>query len=1204
MKLFIVSISRCFLKVVAIAATLLAVTHVHAAITVAGSKSVTTGGTATTSLAVTPIATAQRADLLLVQLTLDNASAVVTPASGWTEVTSIALSATGIQQRIYWKIRSNTEPASYTWGFTSARAALVMLDLNGVDTSQAINSYGVVQGNGTSLVAPEVAQTYASGMIVSFFGTTGTTVSITPQPSMTVPSSGQASAVAGGAGIQMAAAYEQLANSGLTGVRTATGTLGNYIGQSLAITPAGTQVCFTDNFNRASLGANWATSNSKGGFNPTINTTAGNQRLQLTQNKNDQATLAVLQRLFPAAGNNVVVTYRHYAYPNGGGGTGADGIVTIFSDSNVAPVAGGSGGSLGYAQYSNPANSPGFAGGWLGVGIDEYGNFSNASENRYLGPGLTRNSVSIRGPSNSFYTQTPANTYASGYPYLAGTTSLSPIIGSTSSIASGGGPGYWYRITIDSRVPGEQWVQVERSTDGGATYNAVVGYFNLLSALRGLTGWGAVTMPAIPTNFWLSLTGGTGGATNIHEVDDLQVCANKIVSSAPVIDHFRFENPGTMNTCQPATVTVTACTAPEPACTPFSGADVYATLKPAGWVGGDSVKLIGGKGTLQLALSSTGTYTLDIDKTKTIFPALINPTVSAAACVLPGTNTPTSCNITVSAASAGFGVTFPTNSQAACDDSGDLLIKACSSGYAGATKNLQFWFDYVNPSTTADTTRVVQLSKDAWTSSANLATTSPSSTSSPAPIPVTFDSTATARVRVKYSDVGQLRLRVRDSAATGVTGNSTFIVRPATFIVTGVTDTASNPNPAAADAIGTKFVSAGSPFKVTVEARNSCSTPAVVKNFGKESTPEGVKLDIALASGLGLTSNPALTTATDFSFTNGSGTATVAWPEVGIVKLTPRIKSGAYLGTTDVVGTQSGNIGRFFADHFDTTVNTQGCSTFTYDRQAFGAVSIVAKANGGSSPLLNYRGSSTASFSFAKPVTLTDTASKGGITIGGAGTVPVLAFNTGVNGGTANLNGSDASHPLVTYTFTVNPSAPTTIGIKATDSDNASSSGTAATSEIRSGRVRLFNAYGSERLDLPMSMRAEFWNGVWQTHADDTCTTTTLAFSAVTGAADIRANTCVRDSGSPGVSGMGCATAAVAARQFKEAGVSGFAGDFNLWLQAPQSGGVFTPGALNVTATVPSWLQYPWVSATATNPSARATFGIYKSPLIYRRENY
>ena len=81
-----------------------------------------------------------------------------------------------------------------------------------------------------------------------------------------------------------------------------------------------------------------------------------------------------------------------------------------------------------------------------------------------------------------------------------------------------------------------------------------------------------VTMPTIPTNFWLSFTGGTGGSKNIHEIDDLQVCANKMVAASPVIDHFRFENPGTMDTCQPSTITVTACTAPEPACTPFTGA--------------------------------------------------------------------------------------------------------------------------------------------------------------------------------------------------------------------------------------------------------------------------------------------------------------------------------------------------------------------------------------------------------------------------------------------------------------------------------------------------------------------------------------------------------------------------------------------------------------------------------------------------------
>jgi hypothetical protein len=36
-----------------------------------------------------------------------------------------------------------------------------------------------------------------------------------------------------------------------------------------------------------------------------------------------------------------------------------------------------------------------------------------------------------------------------------------------------------------------------------------------------------------------------------------------------------------------------------------------------------------------------------------------------------------------------------------------------------------------------------------------------------------------------------------------------------------------------------------------------------------------------------------------------------------------------------------------------------------------------------------------------------------------------------------------------------------------------------------------------------------------------------------------------------------------------------------------------------------NWLMFDWTgSGTASSPRARATFGIYKSPLIYRRENY
>ena len=77
----------------------------------------------------------------------------------------------------------------------------------------------------------------------------------------------------------------------------------------------------------------------------------------------------------------------------------------------------------------------------------------------------------------------------------------------------------------------------------------------------------------------------------------------------------------------------------------------------------------------------------------------------------------------------------------------------------------------------------------------------------------------------------------------------------------------------------------------------------------------------------------------------------------------------------------------------------------------------------------------------------------------------MLAFNNGASGGTAILNGSDANHPLVTYTFTVNPTAPTTIGIAAADTDNpvrpalqrAPPSAVARPSEQRHGSERLTN---------------------------------------------------------------------------------------------------------------------------------------------------
>jgi MSHA biogenesis protein MshQ len=701
------------------------------------------------------------------------------------------------------------------------------------------------------------------------------------------------------------------------------------------------------------------------------------------------------------------------------------------------------------------------------------------------------------------------------------------------------------------------------------------------------TTFPSTTLPAIPANFWLSFSGGTGGAMNIHEIDNLSVCATKMIAATAVIDHFRFENPATTNTCQPAIVKVTACTAPEPTCTPFTGGDVYVTLKPSGWVGGDTVKLIGGTGTLQLSQSATGTVTLDIDKTKSVWPALINPATYASKCVVPGTATATSCSLSVTAAAAGLSITFPSTSQVACNDSGDVLIKACSSGYANQTKNLQFWFNYTDPSTTADSSRVLKLSKNAWAISNDLATTSPGSVTVPAVIPVSFDGTGTAKVRVKYDDVGKLTLNVRDSATTSVTGSNTLIVKPSTFVVTGITDMSLVANPAAADATGSKFVAAGASFKVTAEARNNCSTPAVVKNFGKESTPEGIKFDTSLATGLGLTDNPALATVTDFSFTNGAGTATVSWPEVGIIKLTPRLKSGSFMGAADVIGTTSTHVGRFYADHLDVTVNTQGCASgaFTYNLQPFPSLTIAAKARGVATPLTNYQGSSTAAFSFAKAVTLTDNTSKGVITVGGNATVPVVTFSSG----SATLANS------ATFVFNINPTAPSPIGIVATDTDSGTGSAVAGSATMLSGRLRLKNAYGSERLALPIPFESQYWAGSYYvTNTLDSCTQLPMS-SIMMGpyvAPLVACNTQLTPTGTQTLV-AGKIPGGIILTKPSVAGSVTLA--INASNMASGTTCVASTGSVAVAGNI------PWFGA---NPSARATFGIYKSPLIYRRENY
>jgi MSHA biogenesis protein MshQ len=155
------------------------------------------------------------------------------------------------------------------------------------------------------------------------------------------------------------------------------------------------------------------------------------------------------------------------------------------------------------------------------------------------------------------------------------------------------------------------------------------------------------------------------------------------------------------------------------------------------------------------------------------------------------------------------------------------------------------------------------------------------------------------------------------------------------------------------------------------------------------------------------------------------------------------------------------------------------------------------------------------------------------------------------------------------------------------------------------GRMVVNNAVGSELLDLPVSLTTQYYTGTAQgfsTNTADVCTAPpTISFSAYQGSL-AAGETCVRDSGSPGASGAGCAAPAALGIQFRAAPL---AGDFNLNLAGPGAG---NSGTVTVTASTLSWLRYVWNAGTGvtTNPSALASFGIYPGPKtrIYQREVY
>ena len=133
----------------------------------------------------------------------------------------------------------------------------------------------------------------------------------------------------------------------------------------------------------------------------------GDGFFRLTESKANQKGYMYVQKTFPTT-MGVIVDFEYKSWRSTiDNYDGADGFTVFLFDGLITKnefSLGGYGGSLGYATFSNPANTKGLSGGYIGLGFDAYGNYSRSAENRNGGTtGEVPNAVVLRGPTTEIY---------------------------------------------------------------------------------------------------------------------------------------------------------------------------------------------------------------------------------------------------------------------------------------------------------------------------------------------------------------------------------------------------------------------------------------------------------------------------------------------------------------------------------------------------------------------------------------------------------------------------------------------------------------------------------------------------------------------------------------------------------------------------------------------------------------------------------
>ncbi|MFS1901422.1 DUF6701 domain-containing protein [Vibrio lentus] len=958
---------------------------------------------------------------------------------------------------------------------------------------------------------------------------------------------------------------------------------------------------------------NWSIVGYKNSTKPHVE----NGRFRMNSLRNNQATAAVYNYLFPSDDNYVEVEFDHFAHS----GSGADGLALVLSDASVPPQTGAFGGPLGYGLKTG---IQGFAGGWLGLGIDEYGNYARAGGTD-IGPGFTPNNVALRGSGR----QDAAGHWVAGYRYIQGNHSLGNLDGRKNQT-------HRYKMMIDSRVSGKVFVTVKRIVEGVNLWQTVIPRFDVMQRYG---------QSAIPENFRISITASTGSLTNVHDLDNFQVCADKHQKITEGIHHFEFDYAGSGSTCQSSDIILRACL--NESCSKLYPRDAYnngfvpalsVNLLPAqgsdvaNWEGGATVRF-DNKVRLKLKGARGGKVKLGIAKS-----SMPQSGFDEARCrINGGPLSIANCEVTFSSHVLAVEVKDIVASK---QSSGDNYLSFCSQNTSqeGLSRDVNMSIEYeVAPVERSKPVSFIYQKKRKsgelfWSQPFELNTSNAKLTD------VYFDNKGSAAFKIRYAEVGKIKLKARVADIDDSAGFKSFVSFPAGLRLSAYNHTGTKGDCSdTTEGCARGFVAAGEVFETTVVAYQHDNS--VARNYQES--------DLLMANHIlypvqGVDGQLLNTTLPEgAAWKEGEVKVPQALSEVGAFELTvqapiARQFGGGDIGKSVYLGSQAFKIedgrlaiGRFYPKYFlqenpEWHVANQNDIAYlgqTYDSTVHQVYPMASGESGVGNALNNYRffrSDLQAKFgvlgdSAIDNRLLLDTEAgswstdrKHWLLNDNAAVLERVTETGGVSRKDTPFNTSDANSTVTHFGLTVEGTDP----VSFTDSDTlANSVEFPVQPPARYGRMALDDIGGNSGSTLTIPLRAEFWDGrAFVVNEDDerSIFNGSKACQQVIWHSDSATTTLASLNGSGSVDD---GEAEVTANQNTPAGSDVPREQVRLWLRMGGSKPNKKMSENDISCSTDyeeqPWLQYNWRQLGDEDPSTVVTFGIYRGNdrVIYRGES-